>query len=48
VIGLNIDREERRRKITNRLKERLDQGMIEEVRTLLNGGLTADDLIYYV
>ncbi len=47
VIGLNIDREERRRKITNRLKERLDQGMIEEVRTLLNGGLTADDLIYY-
>ncbi len=47
VMGINIDRESRRRKITKRLKERLDQGMIEEVQALLNGGLIPEDLIYY-
>ena len=47
VMGINIDREARRRKITQRLKERLDQGMVEEVRALLNRGLSPDDLIYY-
>ena len=46
-MGINIDREARRRKITQRLKERLDQGMVEEVRALLNRGLSPDDLIYY-
>ena len=47
VMGINIDREARRKKITHRLKERLDQGMVEEVQALLNRGLSPDDLIYY-
>ncbi len=47
VMGINIDREARRKKITNRLKERLQQGMIEEVKSLLDQGLTPEDLIYY-
>ena len=47
IIGVNIDREERRRKITARLKQRLDEGMVDEIRGLLGRGITADDLIYY-
>ena len=47
IIGVDIDREERRRKITNRLKERLKAGMIDEVDGLLKRGIPADDLIYY-
>ena len=47
VIGVNIDREERRKKITQRLKTRLEQGMIDEVRGLLDEGIPAEDLIYY-
>lgn len=47
VFGVDIDREERRRKITARLRQRLDHGMIEEVKSLLDSGIPADDLIYY-
>ena len=47
IIGLDIDREERRAKITRRLKDRLDHGMVEEVRALLDEGIPAEDLIYY-
>ncbi len=47
IICVNIDREERRRKITKRLKERLKAGMIDEVDGLLKRGIPADDLIYY-
>ena len=47
IIGVNIDRELRREKITRRLKARLDEGMIDEVRQLLDSGIPADDLIYY-
>lgn len=47
VVGVNIDREERRCKITNRLKARLEEGMVDEVRELLGRGIAADDLIYY-
>lgn len=47
IIGVDIDREERRRRITERLKARLKEGMVEEVRRLLDGGLLAEDLIYY-
>jgi tRNA dimethylallyltransferase len=47
IIGVNIDREARREKITRRLKARLEEGMIEEVRGLLAEGIPADDLIYY-
>lgn len=47
IYGLNIDREQRRSKITKRLKSRLTEGMIAEVQTLMDNGVTADDLIYY-
>ena len=47
IIGVDIDREERRRKITKRLNERLNAGMIDEVDGLLKRGIPADDLIYY-
>jgi len=47
IIGVNIDREARREKITRRLKARLEEGMIEEVRGLLAEGIPAEDLIYY-
>jgi len=47
IIGVNIDRELRREKITRRLKARLEEGMVDEVRGLLAEGIPADDLIYY-
>ncbi|WP_371292073.1 tRNA (adenosine(37)-N6)-dimethylallyltransferase MiaA [Bacteroides sp.] len=47
IIGVDINRELRREKITRRLKQRLDDGMIEEVRRLLAQGIHPDDLIYY-
>jgi len=47
IIGINIDRELRREKITKRLHERLKEGMIQEVQILLDQGVLADDLIYY-
>lgn len=47
IIGVDIDREQRRHKITRRLKERLEQGMIAEVKGLLDSGIPAEDLIYY-
>lgn len=47
VLGLYTDRELRRTKISARLKSRLQEGMIDEVRRLLDSGVAADDLIYY-
>jgi tRNA dimethylallyltransferase len=47
IIGVDIDRELRRQKITRRLKARLEEGMIDEVRGLLDEGIPAEDLIYY-
>lgn len=47
VIGINIDRELRREKITRRLKARLEEGMCDEMRSLIDGGVNPDDLIYY-
>ena len=47
IVGVNIDRELRREKITRRLKARLEEGMVDEVRGLLDEGIPADDLIYY-
>ena len=47
IIGIDIDRELRREKITRRLKARLEEGMVEEVKALLDEGISADDLIYY-
>ena len=46
-FGLSIPRELRRERITQRLKARLDEGMVDEVRRLLDEGIPADDLIYY-
>ena len=47
IIGIDIDREMRREKITRRLKARLEEGMVDEVKALLVEGIPADDLIYY-
>jgi tRNA dimethylallyltransferase len=47
IVGIDIDRELRRQKITCRLKQRLDDGMVDEVRRLIDSGVKPDDLIYY-
>ena len=46
-IGINFDRELRRQRISTRLKQRLDEGMLNEVQKLLDSGLTPEQLIYY-
>lgn len=47
VIGVDIDRDSRRDRISNRLQARLDNGMVDEVRNIINSGVSPDDLIYY-
>lgn len=47
IIGVEIDRDSRRKRISERLRQRLDAGMADEVRQLLDSGIPADDLIYY-
>jgi len=47
IIGVSIGRDERRKKITARLRQRLDMGMVDEVKGLLARGIQAEDLIYY-
>ena len=47
TIGLDISRELRRERISRRLRERLEQGMVDEVRSILDSGVAAEDLIYY-
>ena len=47
TIGVQVDREVRRERISRRLLERLDCGMVDEVRGLLDSGLQPDQLIYY-
>ncbi len=47
IIGISIDRDARREKITRRLKARLEEGMIDEVRALLDEGIPPEDLVYY-
>lgn len=46
-ILVDIDRDERRRRISERLRRRLDAGMVDEVRHLLDTGIAAEDLEYY-
>lgn len=46
VIGVDIERDLRRNKITKRLRQRLDEGMIDEIKGLLDEGIPAEDLIY--
>lgn len=47
IIGVDINRELRREKITRRLKKRLEEGMVDEVKSLLAEGIHPDGLIYY-
>jgi tRNA dimethylallyltransferase len=47
VIGIRYDRESRRKRISQRLKERLAHGMIEEVQMLLDKGISVESLLYY-
>jgi len=47
IIGIDVDREIRRKRISKRLKTRLNNGMIDEVKSLMNTGLSPDELIYY-
>jgi tRNA dimethylallyltransferase len=46
-IGVKFEREKRRERITLRLKQRLESGMIEEIKSLLDEGINPEDLIYY-
>lgn len=47
VIGLDIPRDERRKRISRRLDARLQEGMVEEIRGLIASGVSPEDLIYY-
>jgi tRNA dimethylallyltransferase len=47
IVGIDLDRDIRRQKITNRLKARLDEGMMDEIKSLLDKGISPEDLIYY-
>jgi len=47
IIGITCERETRRERITARLKERLENGMIEEVEHLIKSGLSYEKLMYY-
>lgn len=47
ILGISIDRQLRRKKISQRLRTRLEEGMIEEVKSILESGVQPDDLIYY-
>lgn len=47
IVGVDIERALRREKISKRLRARLDEGMVDEVRRLLSNGVAPDDLIYY-
>ena len=47
IIGVDIDRELRREKISRRLRQRLDEGMVDEVRRLIEQDIQPNDLIYY-
>lgn len=47
IVGVDIDRENRRNRITRRLCGRLDEGMVDEVKGLLDSGVSPENLIYY-
>ena len=47
IFGVNIDRDMRREKISRRLKQRLEEGMVDEIKGLLDSGIPPEDLIYY-
>ena len=47
IVGIKFDRNSRRKRITERLKQRLDEGMVDEVKKILNSGVSPEVLIYY-
>lgn len=47
IIGVDIPRDARREKISNRLKARVDEGMVDEIKRIIDSGVSPDDLIYY-
>ena len=47
TVGVDVDREVRRGRITRRLHERLENGMVDEVRGLLESGIKPEQLVYY-
>lgn len=47
VVGVDIPRDDRRRRISERLRSRLDSGMVDEIKGLLASGIKPEDLIYY-
>ena len=47
IVGISIGRDERRSRISQRLRQRLDEGMVDEVRRLLDEGIAPEDLTYY-
>lgn len=47
ILGVSVDVDTRRERITNRLKQRLENGMIDEVKNLMDSGVSAETLIYY-
>ncbi|MCH5235467.1 MAG: tRNA (adenosine(37)-N6)-dimethylallyltransferase MiaA [Muribaculaceae bacterium] len=47
IIGIDIPRDVRRKRISRRLHARLEEGMVDEVKNLLDNGIAAEDLIYY-
>ena len=44
---IDISRDLRRKRISDRLDARLREGMVEEIKSLLDEGIPAEDLIYY-
>ena len=47
IVGVKYDRNSRRKRITQRLKQRLDEGMVNEVKRIIDSGVSPDNLIYY-
>lgn len=47
VFGVDIPRDYRRERISSRLKARVDEGMVDEIKSILSSGVDAEDLIYY-
>jgi len=47
IIGIKFDRNSRRKRITERLRQRLNEGMVDEVKKIINQGVSPDTLIYY-
>jgi tRNA dimethylallyltransferase len=47
VVGVMLDRDSRRKRISERLIQRIDSGMVDEVKQLIAQGISTETLIYY-